>query len=67
MNRFDNQEPELADLKAVMALMEHGTVTRAVFHQCHDSFQVRKLGFLVIKFIHNLYPMNDLSNYPADA
>ena len=29
MNRFDNQEPELADLKAVMALMEHGTVTRA--------------------------------------
>ena len=29
MNKFDNQEPELADLKAVMALMEHGTVTRA--------------------------------------
>jgi DNA-binding transcriptional LysR family regulator len=29
MNKFDNQEPALADLKAVMALMEHGTVTRA--------------------------------------
>ena len=29
MNKFDNQPPELADLKAVMALMEHGTVTRA--------------------------------------
>ena len=29
MKQFDNQEPELADLKAVMALMEHGTVTRA--------------------------------------
>ncbi len=29
MNKFDDQQPELADLKAVMALMEHGTVTRA--------------------------------------
>ena len=29
MKTFDNQQPELADLKAVMALMEHGTVTRA--------------------------------------
>ena len=29
MNNFDNRQPELADLKAVMALMEHGTVTRA--------------------------------------
>ena len=29
MNKFDNPQPELADLKAVMALMEHGTVTRA--------------------------------------
>ena len=29
MNKFDNHEPALADLKAVMALMEHGTVTRA--------------------------------------
>ena len=29
MNKFDNHEHALADLKAVMALMEHGTVTRA--------------------------------------
>ena len=29
MKKFDDQQPELADLKAVMALMEHGTVTRA--------------------------------------
>ncbi len=29
MRKFDNPQPELADLKAVMALMEHGTVTRA--------------------------------------
>jgi DNA-binding transcriptional LysR family regulator len=29
MTKFDNQQPELVDLKAVMALMEHGTVTRA--------------------------------------
>ncbi len=29
MNKFDNRQPELADLKAVMALIEHGTVTRA--------------------------------------
>ena len=29
MNKFDNQQPELADLRAVLALMEHGTVTRA--------------------------------------
>lgn len=29
MSKFDSSQPELADLKAVMALMEHGTVTRA--------------------------------------
>ncbi len=29
MNKFDNRQPELADLKAVTALIEHGTVTRA--------------------------------------
>ena len=29
MNKLDNRQPELADLKAVMALIEHGTVTRA--------------------------------------
>lgn len=29
MNKLDNQQPELADLKAVMALIQHGTVTRA--------------------------------------
>lgn len=29
MNKFDNSKPELADLKAVLALREHGTVTRA--------------------------------------
>ena len=29
MKEFDNPQPELADLKAVMALLEHGTVTRA--------------------------------------
>ena len=29
MKKFDNRQPELADLKAVMALMAHGTVTRA--------------------------------------
>ena len=29
MKRFDNQEPQLADLKAVLALLRDGTVTRA--------------------------------------
>ena len=29
MTKFDDPQPELADLKAVLALMEHGTVTRA--------------------------------------
>jgi DNA-binding transcriptional LysR family regulator len=29
MKKFDNLQPELGDLKAVLAMIEHGTVTRA--------------------------------------
>src|SRR5690349_13964651 len=29
MNEFDNREPQLADLKAILALLQDGTVTRA--------------------------------------